>query len=111
MNTSTNTVSADQNRKVQLLVQDDEHGHQNVATQMGTGRAADPEPGFRTQVEAPRMAPDHFRTREIDIAVIQMEFPRRWAQEGHFYSISRILGFLVVIYSIVYTAIAYADRK
>ena len=40
MNTGTNTVSADQNRKVQLLVQDDEHGRQNVATQMGTGRAA-----------------------------------------------------------------------
>ena len=80
INTGTDAASADQNRKVQLLVQDDEHGHQNVATQMGTGRAADLEPGFRTQLEAPRMALGHFRTREIDIAVIQTEFPRWWAR-------------------------------
>ena len=67
INTGTDAVSADQNRKAQLLVQDDEHGLQIVPTQMGAGPTSDPKPRFRTQDEVPGYPDYHLRTRETDL--------------------------------------------
>ena len=67
MNTGINSVPADENRKVRLHVQHDEHGHQNVLAQMGAGPTSDPKPRFRTLVLALRNIGNHTGTREIEV--------------------------------------------